>query len=61
MLASVQAFLLKQLLFADGKTPSVRWFQPLASQRTEALAAALATILWRAGQEHVAVVALLVY
>ncbi|KAE8595412.1 hypothetical protein XENTR_v10015733 [Xenopus tropicalis] len=56
VLAAVQGCVLKNLLF--GKDADLRVLQPSDSQRTSCLCKAIADILWRAGDNKEAVVAL---
>ncbi|XP_027684663.2 probable ubiquitin carboxyl-terminal hydrolase MINDY-4 [Chelonia mydas] len=59
VLAAVQACVLQQLLFGDSNRNSdVRCLQPSDAHRTKCLTLAIADILWRAGGNEKAVVAL---
>ncbi|XP_074841278.1 putative ubiquitin carboxyl-terminal hydrolase MINDY-4 isoform X2 [Carettochelys insculpta] len=59
VLAAVQACVLQQLLFGDGdRNSDMRCLQPSDAQRTKCLTLAIADILWRAGGEEKAVIAL---
>ncbi|NXN10523.1 MINY4 hydrolase, partial [Indicator maculatus] len=59
VLAAVQACVLQQLLFADSNSnKDPRCLQPSEAHRTKCLAMAIAGILWRAGGNEKAVVAL---
>ncbi|XP_073250378.1 probable ubiquitin carboxyl-terminal hydrolase MINDY-4 [Porites lutea] len=58
VLAAVQAFVLKHLLFGGKKGDSKKKLQPSSRERTKALTSAISEILWRAGDSRGAVVAL---
>uniref|UniRef100_A0A8C0H694 Ubiquitin carboxyl-terminal hydrolase MINDY n=1 Tax=Chelonoidis abingdonii TaxID=106734 RepID=A0A8C0H694_CHEAB len=59
VLAAVQACVLQQLLFGDShRNSDVRCLQPSDAHRTKCLSLAVADILWRAGGNEKAVVAL---
>ncbi|NWH27550.1 MINY4 hydrolase, partial [Grus americana] len=59
VLAAVQACVLQQLIFADNnKDKDTRCLQPSEVQRTKCLTMAIADILWRAGGNEKAIVAL---
>ncbi|XP_030405831.1 probable ubiquitin carboxyl-terminal hydrolase MINDY-4 [Gopherus evgoodei] len=59
VLAAVQACVLQQLLFGDShRNSDVRCLQPSDAHRTKCLTLAIADILWRAGGNEKAVVAL---
>ncbi|KFO89618.1 Protein FAM188B, partial [Buceros rhinoceros silvestris] len=59
VLAAVQACVLQQLLFADSnRNKDTRCLQPSEVHRTKCLTMAIADILWRAGGNEKAVVAL---
>ncbi|XP_014901225.1 protein FAM188B isoform X2 [Poecilia latipinna] len=60
VLASIQAFFLKKLLFenADGGDIILQRLRPSSSTRRHCLVLALAEVLWRAGEEKQAVVAI---
>ncbi|XP_039379136.1 probable ubiquitin carboxyl-terminal hydrolase MINDY-4 isoform X5 [Mauremys reevesii] len=59
VLAAVQACVLQQLLFGDShRNSDVRCLQPSDAHRTKCLTVAIADILWRAGGNEKAVVAL---
>ncbi|NXN45860.1 MINY4 hydrolase, partial [Rhinoptilus africanus] len=59
VLAAVQACVLQQLIFADSnRNKDIRCLQPSEVHRTKCLTVAIADILWRAGGNEKAVVAL---
>ncbi|XP_072028596.1 probable ubiquitin carboxyl-terminal hydrolase MINDY-4 [Amphiura filiformis] len=58
VLASIQACMLQQLLFMDSRVPTIGSLQPLPKQRTQCLAKAISHVLWRAGENKEAIVAL---
>ncbi|KAM9387608.1 putative ubiquitin carboxyl-terminal hydrolase MINDY-4 [Phaethornis superciliosus] len=59
VLAAVQACVLQQLIFADSnRNKDTRCLQPSEIQRTKCLTMAIADILWRAGGNEKAIVAL---
>ncbi|KAK3108657.1 hypothetical protein FSP39_012699 [Pinctada imbricata] len=58
VLAAVQACILQELIFGDCKLPSPKYFEPSGSERSNALATALAKIFWRCGESGSAVVAI---
>ncbi|NXN91998.1 MINY4 hydrolase, partial [Rhinopomastus cyanomelas] len=59
VLAAVQACVLQQLIFADSnRNKDTRCLQPSEVQRTKCLTMAIADILWRAGGNEKAIVAL---
>ncbi|NWX96137.1 MINY4 hydrolase, partial [Nothoprocta ornata] len=59
VLAAVQACVLQQLIFGDGnKNKDTRSLQPSEVHRTKCLTMAIADILWRAGGNEKAIVAL---
>ncbi|XP_032428728.1 probable ubiquitin carboxyl-terminal hydrolase MINDY-4 [Xiphophorus hellerii] len=60
VLASIQAFFLKKLLFenTDGGDVILQRLRPSSSTRRHCLVLALAEVLWRAGEEKQAVVAI---
>ncbi|XP_033127189.1 probable ubiquitin carboxyl-terminal hydrolase MINDY-4 isoform X2 [Anneissia japonica] len=58
VLASVQACMIRQLLFGEGKLASPASLQPLTSERSHCLAGGLADIFWRAGSRKSATVCL---
>eukprot|EP00062_Callorhinchus_milii_P023624 gi/632982668/ref/XP_007908263.1/ PREDICTED: protein FAM188B [Callorhinchus milii] len=60
VLAVIQASVLQYLLFEDVNNSSIeaKQLQPTSAQRSQSLAMAIATILWRAGDKRKAVVAL---
>ncbi|XP_047231672.1 probable ubiquitin carboxyl-terminal hydrolase MINDY-4 isoform X2 [Girardinichthys multiradiatus] len=60
ILASIQAFFLKKLLFenTDSKDTILQRLRPSSSTRRQCLVSALADVLWRAGEEKQATVAL---
>ncbi|XP_026697412.1 probable ubiquitin carboxyl-terminal hydrolase MINDY-4 [Athene cunicularia] len=59
VLAAVQACVLQQLIFADSnRNKDTRCLQPSEVHRTECLTMAIADILWRAGGNEKAIVAL---
>ncbi|NXY85058.1 MINY4 hydrolase, partial [Alcedo cyanopectus] len=59
VLAAVQACVLQQLIFADStKNKDTRCLQPSEAHRTKCLSKAIAEILWRAGGNEKAIVAL---
>ncbi|NWY67163.1 MINY4 hydrolase, partial [Erithacus rubecula] len=59
VLAAVQACVLQQLIFADSnRNKDTRCLQPSEAHRTKCLSLALADILWRAGGQEKALVAL---
>ncbi|NWR70452.1 MINY4 hydrolase, partial [Centropus unirufus] len=59
VLAAVQACVLQQLIFADSnRNKDTRCLQPSEAHRTKCLTMALAGILWRAGGNEKAIVAL---
>ncbi|NXL30165.1 MINY4 hydrolase, partial [Glaucidium brasilianum] len=59
VLAAVQACVLQQLIFADSnRNKDTRCLQPSEVHRTECLTMAIAGILWRAGSNEKAIVAL---
>ncbi|XP_043985379.1 probable ubiquitin carboxyl-terminal hydrolase MINDY-4 isoform X2 [Gambusia affinis] len=60
VLASIQAFFLKKLLFenTDGGDGILQRLRPSSSTRRHCLVLALAEVLWRAGEEKQAVVAI---
>ncbi|PVD30074.1 hypothetical protein C0Q70_09335 [Pomacea canaliculata] len=57
VLASVQAVFLQEMLFGENKLPSSKCLRPTKTERSEFLAKAVAKILWRAGNQTKAVVA----
>ncbi|KAK3739575.1 hypothetical protein QZH41_018316 [Actinostola sp. cb2023] len=59
VLAAVQAFVLKNILFGEQrKTDTRQCLQPSPRERTKALASSITEILWRAGGNECACVAL---
>lgn len=58
VLASVQGFVLKHLLFGVNKGDVKKKLHPSSRERTKALASAISEILWRAGDNKKATVAL---
>lgn len=58
VLAAVQGFVLKHLLFGGKKGDTKKKLQPSSRERTKALTSALSEILWRAGDHKTATVAL---
>uniref|UniRef100_A0A3Q2QDP4 Ubiquitin carboxyl-terminal hydrolase MINDY n=1 Tax=Fundulus heteroclitus TaxID=8078 RepID=A0A3Q2QDP4_FUNHE len=60
VLASIQAFFLKKLLFeyTDGSDSILQRLRPSSGDRRRCLVLALAEVLWRAGEEKQAVVAI---
>ncbi|KAL5007676.1 hypothetical protein ScPMuIL_016482 [Solemya velum] len=58
VLAAVQAMVLQELLFTENKIPVKRRFDPSHEERSCALAVALGKVLWRAGEQKKAVVAI---
>ena len=58
VLASIQACMLQQLLFMDSRVPTLATLQPLPKQRSQCLAKAICHVLWRAGENKAAIVAL---
>ncbi|XP_035997073.1 probable ubiquitin carboxyl-terminal hydrolase MINDY-4 isoform X2 [Fundulus heteroclitus] len=60
VLASIQAFFLKKLLFeyTDGSDSILQRLRPSSDDRRRCLVLALAEVLWRAGEEKQAVVAI---
>ncbi|KAL9961433.1 hypothetical protein ACROYT_G030371 [Oculina patagonica] len=58
VLAAVQGFVLKHLLFGGKKGDTKKKLQPSSRERTKALTSALSEILWRAGDNKEAIVAL---
>ncbi|XP_005150072.2 probable ubiquitin carboxyl-terminal hydrolase MINDY-4 isoform X1 [Melopsittacus undulatus] len=59
VLAAVQACVLQRLIFADSnRNKDIRCLQPSEAHRTKCLTMAIADILWRAGSNEKAIVAL---
>lgn len=58
VLAAVQAFVLKHLLFGGKKVDTKKKLHPSSRDRTKALASAISEILWRSGDSKSATVAL---
>ncbi|KYO47020.1 protein FAM188B [Alligator mississippiensis] len=59
VLAAVQACVLQELIFGDsGRNSEARCLQPSEAHRTKCLTVAIADILWRAGENEKAVIAL---
>ncbi|KAK2163608.1 hypothetical protein LSH36_76g00069 [Paralvinella palmiformis] len=58
IMASVQACLLQELLFANKHKPTLRYLEPNREERSRVLASALSTILWICGSDRKAVVML---
>ncbi|XP_062517823.1 probable ubiquitin carboxyl-terminal hydrolase MINDY-4 [Corticium candelabrum] len=52
VLASVQAFIIKHLLFASNEKKPNRKLEPSDAERRDALCLAIAEILWRCGEEQ---------
>ena len=51
VIASMNAFVLRELVHARGRRRGREWENPSASERRSAVMAALATIIWTAGSE----------
>ncbi|XP_038078272.1 probable ubiquitin carboxyl-terminal hydrolase MINDY-4 [Patiria miniata] len=58
VLASIQACMLRHLLFGEGKISTVSSLQPSSQTRSECLAQAICDIVWRAGEKKHAVIAI---
>jgi len=58
VLAAVQGFIIKHLLFGGKKGDTKKKLQPSSRERTKALISAVSEILWRAGDSKEATVAL---
>lgn len=58
VLAAVQAFVLKHLLFGGKRGDTKKRLQPSSRERTKGLASAISEILWRAGDSKGAIVGL---